>query len=156
MNEKENDKNPIGKWTRLLLGIILPIFTGFIIINLIKIILHSFQTKSFVIEFDYIYVSLIFIPILSGFQSLLYTVIMEFWVNKICKSYLMVVGISSLMGGVSSYIAICIVYQGIIVTLEWEFIVIGIIVGLITGTILRSHYKKSSYKSQQLATLNTV
>ena len=143
MNEKENTQNPRGRLIRLVLGLISPILTGFIIINFLKIILDFIQSKKFTIDYDFIYISLIYIPVLICFQSIIYSLIMEYWINRKCKSNWMVVIISSFIGGITGYIAMCMVYQSIIVTSDLEFIIIGIFAGLITGSILRDHYQKS-------------
>jgi hypothetical protein len=117
---------------RFILGVFLPMILGTAVFLIIGTITSSKESVGFSEILSIILMSLILFPfamIFVGVQSLIYSFLMEFAVNPFVKSDLIAVLISLLLGVLSGF-----------VLSDPEMMMIGAIVGLVVGIILRSIY----------------
>lgn len=119
---------------RLLIGILLPGPLGMLLLSLFMYITDIAQGVNESIDILTLVYGMFLFSLLSyvfvGIQSIVYSCLMEFIINRFVKNDAAAVGISTLLGALSGLI------------IGGFGAVIGAMVGLIVGAILRSNYRK--------------
>ncbi len=118
---------------RLLAGLILPIYVGTTLVCGVLLVQEAENDVRFLELPVALLGGFIFFPfgvIYVGVQSVVYTFLMEFLVNPLIKNHVLAVSASVLLGAVS----------GIVWGAGWMMLV-GAVVGLLTGLFLRSIYR---------------
>ena len=81
--------------------------------------------------------------LVTGIQSILYAVLMEFVLNPRIKNDLLVLLSSSFLGALSGYSVMAILFEkGISDSLEWLFV--SAVTGLLMGILLRDNFCRAS------------
>lgn len=123
-----------NSWGRMAVGVFMPAIIG----TSLLFLLMSFVTQPQSSMPSSLYADgfkgmLVFAYMFVGIQSIIYSMIMEFWINPKIKSSFIVVGISAALGTLSG-----------VVIFGYFLAIIGFLTGLIVGLYLRYSYAKES------------
>ena len=121
-----------NSWGRMAVGIFMPAIIGTLLLSLLMFFVTYPKALSRFNEQSYIGI-LVFAYMFVGIQSVIYSMIMEFWINPKIKSSLAVVGISALLGA----------FSGVFV-FGYFLAIIGSLTGLIMGIYLRYSYVREN------------
>ncbi|QEP44325.1 hypothetical protein D5085_15055 [Ectothiorhodospiraceae bacterium BW-2] len=117
---------------RIFLGIFLPALISsllYVIPSGLYILYHSDEGVSVLILFPLFFImALIFI----GIPSLLYSLLMEFWINPRFESDVKVWIVGAIVGGLSGAIFH-----------NWELLVVGVATGFLVAFVLRRSYHRA-------------
>jgi hypothetical protein len=120
-----------GRVFRITLGFLVPILIVPVAILLLGLLLSFFESNK--IELETVLVNflgvLFFSSIITLIPAIIYTFVMEFLINPKINNNILVVTISAVFGGLTGVLG----YQ-----YGWHYI--GMIVGLVLGTLLRKNY----------------
>ena len=119
-----------GGVTRLVVGYFLPLLLGSLFVTIFdKFISSGLQSRGNFYEL--FFALLVISSILTSIPAVLYSYLMERYVNTSDNSHIIVILMSIFMGGLSGILLIGLVY-------------IGMIVGLVSGVVLRVMFMQST------------
>lgn len=119
---------------RLFTGFLLPLAFGVILFWLYSYFISKGGNYLPLTAYDFFAV-LIYVILLTGVQCVIYSFVMEYFINPQIKGHFTSIILSSVLGGISTLLPALVTYKHFIF-----FVILGMIIGVLTGVILRFMY----------------